>query len=79
MKTFCERSEQNHTNPSDRGFVPSAHKYGPQASHGATTAPLFESKFKFPVPLIWFSIIHRTENADSYANGSGLWLPATSV
>src|SRR5262245_58401632 len=28
-----------HVRPSERGFSPSAHRYGPHESHGATTGP----------------------------------------
>src|SRR5438105_996374 len=33
------KSEHSHTNPSERGVMPSAHKYGPHDNQGATTGP----------------------------------------
>src|SRR5689334_12092371 len=63
---------QTHVSPSLRGTSPSAHMYGPQASHGDTTAPRFGSKFSAGLPLIWSSISHLFAKPCWYAHGSGL-------
>src|SRR5262249_9021145 len=72
-------SSQFQTKPSERGLVPSAQRYGPHATHGATTVPWAESKFRLLRPRIWSSITHLSANAVSNANGSGLRALGTSV
>src|SRR5205823_2664932 len=37
------KSDCTHVNPSERGLVPFAQRYGPQASHGAVPLPSFKS------------------------------------
>src|SRR5262249_5061514 len=37
------KSEHAHVRPSERGVSPSAHRYGPHDSHGASTGPTLGS------------------------------------
>src|ERR1051325_1024805 len=58
------RSEHIHLKLSERGVMPSAQRYGPHASHGATTGPLFVLKLSDGSPLSCFSMSHLTEKPE---------------
>ena len=66
------RSGHSQVKPSPLGTNPSAHKYGPHESHGATTSPCEGSKLRPESPWICPAMSHFVAKPDSYAYGSGL-------